>query len=156
MRGLDVVIDLVARTKPRNLLDYGSGKGRQYSVMRLHERWGGLRPVCYDVGVPALAARPEGKFDGIICSDVMEHIDPADVDEVLADIFGFASRRRSSAQSFVYLRISCVLSRGKVLQDGRNVHLTIEPPPFWEDKLARFRRSGLIIETRYETADADD
>lgn len=151
VRGLDVVVDLVARTNPRNMLDYGSGKGRQYSLSSIHERWGGLRPHCYDVGVPEHSARPKGMFDGIICGDMMEHIAPEDVDEVLADVFGFSSRRRAPAQSFVYFHISCVPSTKKTLADGRNVHLTVEPPEFWNEKLKKFQRSRLIIETRYET-----
>lgn len=151
IRGVEIVIDLVARTAPRSLLDYGCGKGRQYSERQIHERWGGLLPHCYDVGVPELAARPEGKFDGVICSDVMEHIAPEDVDAVLADIFGFVSRRRAPAQSFVYFRISCVPSKGKRLADGRDVHLTIAAPEWWEAKLAPHRRPRLVIETRYET-----
>lgn len=151
IHGVDVVVDLVARTKPRNLLDYGSGKGRQYSKRQQHDLWGGLLPTCYDVAVPKFAERPKGKFDGIICSDMMEHIAPEDVDEVLADIFRFSARRRSPAKSFVYFHISCVPSVKKVLGDGRNVHLTVEPPAFWDEKLAGFQRYGLVIEARYDT-----
>lgn len=149
--GLQAVIDLVKRTEPRTLLDYGAGKGKQYSVRQYHDLWGGLKPYCFDVGVPEFAARPKGKFDGIICSDVMEHIAPEDVDAVLADIFGFSARRRPPTKSFVYFHISCVPSVKKTLADGRNVHLCVEPPAFWEEKLARFQRAGLIIEARYKT-----
>ena len=158
IRGIDTVVDLVRRTKPERLLDYGSGKGRQYLVKRVHERWGGLLPHCYDVGVAELAERPDGKFDGIICGDMMEHIAPEDVDAVLADIFSFIRIRQTpmyslgpALQSFVYFHISCVPSTHKYLLDGRNVHLCIEPPEWWNEKLARFQRDGLIIEARYET-----
>lgn len=149
IRGVERVVDLVRRTKPRNLLDYGSGKGRQYTDRKQHELWGGLLPVCYDIGVPELSTRPTGKFDGIICSDMMEHIAPEDVEEVLDDIFGFASRRRAPAESFVYFRIACTPAN-KFLQDGRNVHLTVEPPRWWEEKLAKYRRPRLIIDAVFE------
>ena len=152
VRGLEVVVDLVSRTSPRSMLDYGSGKAKQYTVRRQHMAWGGLEPVCYDVGVPRLAKRPTGTFDGIICADMMEHIDPSDVDEVLADIFGFSSHRDPPAESFVYFHICCVPSVHKRLEDGRDVHLTIEPPEFWNEKLNGFRRDGLIIEARFEGA----
>ena len=66
------IADLVRRTSPRHLLDYGCGKGRQYSERRVHEEWGGLEPHCFDVGVPAFADTPQGPFDGVICTDVME------------------------------------------------------------------------------------
>lgn len=147
----DLVAELVRQWKPRNLLDYGSGKGKQYSEKRVHDRWGGLEPTCYDIGVPEFRRRPEGKFDGVICCDMMEHIDPADVDAVLADIFGYATESRDDGNpSFVYLYISCVPSKGKVLPDGRNVHLTVQPPEWWERKIAAFVRPGLIIKTGYD------
>lgn len=153
VRGLDAVVELVRLTSPRNMLDFGSGKGKQYTVRRQHEAWGGLRPHCYDVGVPEFAKRPEGKFDGIVCGDMMEHIAPDDVDEVLADIFGFSAQREFPAASFVYFHICCVPSVHKKLMDGRDVHLTVEPPTYWEEKINRFQRNGLIIEARFETGD---
>lgn len=156
VRGIDVVVDLVKKTKPRNLLDYGSGRGYQYLVNRQHEAWGGVLPYCYDVGVRQLRQRPEGTFDGILCCDMMEHIDEADVDVVLTDIFGFSAERRGQARSFVYFHISCIPSIGKTLPDGRNVHLTQKPPEWWNERLRRFERSGLVIEARYETTTRED
>jgi hypothetical protein len=151
VRGLEKVIELVQRTKPQRLLDYGCGKGYQYLARRQHESWGGLLPYCYDIGVRQLSERPEGKFDGVICCDMMEHIDGPDVDRVLDDVFGFSSVRQE-AESFVYFHISCIPSRGKTLPDGRNVHLTLEAPEWWNSRLQRYARPGLIIEAKYETA----
>lgn len=138
---------LVAEHKPTRMLDYGSGKGYQYLKYRVQDQWGGMLPHCYDVGVRQLAERPTGTFDGIICTDVMEHIEPADVDAVLADIFSFAG-----AKCFALLAISCIPSKSRALPDGRNVHLTLQPPDWWKAKLAKFERPGLVIESHYETA----
>ena len=71
---INIIVGLVAGLmseratgfKPR-LLDYGSGKGYQYLLARIHENWGGHLPICYDPGVIQLATRPPGRFDGIIC-----------------------------------------------------------------------------------------
>src|SRR5690348_1646525 len=87
---VDDIALLVERHNPKSLLDYGSGKGYQYLQKRMHERWGGLLPYCYDVGVRQLSEKPQGLFDGVICTDVMEHIAEEDVDAVLDDIFGYA------------------------------------------------------------------
>lgn len=66
---------LIEETGAVSLLDYGCGKGYQYlGGRRVHERWGGLLPHCYDPGVLGLHEKPERKFDGVISCDVMEHV----------------------------------------------------------------------------------
>ncbi len=140
----DEVVDLVELMHPTRMLDYGCGKGYHYLRDRIHERWGGLLPHCYDPGVSHLSRKPDGKFGGIICAGVMEHIDEDDVDSVLTDIFSYAD-----AWAFVFLFISCKPAKSKRLPDGRNVHLTVQPPEWWEAKLAPFQREGLVIKTQY-------
>lgn len=137
---------LIDRVRAQRLLDYGCGKGAQYLTHRVHERWGGVLPHCYDIGVRYLAARPQGVFDGVICTDVLEHVEESDVDAVLNDLFSFAG-----SIGFVFLAISCIPCKEITLPDGRNAHLTQRPPEWWAARLVRFERPGLIIETRYET-----
>jgi hypothetical protein len=50
--------------QPDRLLDYGSGKGYQYLARRYHERWGGLLPHCYDIGVQQLSPSPRASSAG--------------------------------------------------------------------------------------------
>lgn len=140
----DDIHQLIRKTKAKRILDYGSGKGYQYLRDRIHERWGGLLPYCYDPGVPNLCSKPSGPFDGIICTDVMEHIAPADIHIVLKDIFSLVSRK-----GFVYFAIHCHLA-GKHFLSGENVHLTVEPPSWWRLQLHQYKRSGLIIMDEYE------
>lgn len=143
---------LVAETKPRRLLDYGCGKGFQYSEAKVHEAWGGMRPYLYDVGVPRFALRPNGKFHGVICTDVMEHIAEADVHAVFEDIFDFIPDRRDGGVTFALFWIACRPARRKTLADGRNVHLTVKPPQWWDEQLQRYQRDGRIIEAHYDEA----
>ena len=151
VRGLDAVVALVKKCRPRNLLDYGCGKGYQYLAARSHEVWGGLLPHCYDIGVRHLAKRPEGAFDGVICCDVMEHIEECDIGAVLDDIFGLVSTRVGrSPPSFAYFHIACIPANARALPDGRNVHLTVRPPEWWNERLNAYARAKLIIEARYD------
>lgn len=137
---------LVDWAKPDRLLDYGSGKGYQYLEQRSHEQWGGLLPYCFDIGVVQLSSRPNGAFAGIICTDVMEHIDEADVDEIFDDVFSFAA---PAGPAFAYFHISTRPAR-KMFADGENVHLTVRPPEWWDCRLDRFRtRPDLQIKVTY-------
>ncbi len=140
------ITELIRDHGVTRLLDYGSGKGYQYLQRRVHEQWGGLLPHCYDIGVKQLSKRPKSKFDGIICTDVMEHIEEADVPMILADIFDLVDR----GPAFVYFYIACRPARQKRLPDGRNVHLTIKPPAWWDKELARFTRHKLTIRAAYD------
>lgn len=138
------IAELVRQTEAKTMLDYGSGKGYQYLVRRVHEQWGGILPRCYDVGIPQLKERPEGVFDGVICTDVMEHIAETDLDEVLADVLGFAGR-------FAFFAIACRAAK-KTFPDGTNMHLTVRPAKWWRAKLATLERPGLIVRAAYDEA----
>jgi len=144
---VETIDRLVKAVRAERLLDYGSGKGYQYLSLRVHERWGGVLPYCYDPGVRQLRERPAGVFDGVICTDVMEHIEEQDVDRVLADIFGFVNQPRAS---FAFFAIACRPAKRKRLPDGRDVHVTIRPPDWWRSKLDRFRWGGLILEAEFD------
>jgi hypothetical protein len=133
---------LVSHTRARSLLDYGSGKGAQYREAEVQSAWGGLVPHCYDVGVPEFAKRPTGQFDGVICTDVLEHIAEADLEEVLDDIFSFARK-------FVFFSVATRLA-GKTLPDGRNAHLTVRKALWWKILINRRKpRRDLIVERRF-------
>lgn len=133
---------LCERFRPESILDYGSGKGYQYLVLRLHERWGGPLPHCYDIGVRQLAERPARKFDGLLTVDVLEHIAECDLPGFLDDVFSFPTK-------FAFLAASCRPSR-KFFPDGRNLHLTVKPPEWWEALIRKHAPPGLHVETAYE------
>lgn len=126
---VDPIKRLIEETGARTLLDYGSGKGCQYiGERRIHERWGGILPRCYDPGVPGLDDKPGARFDGVICCDVMEHQPEHLVADVLLEIFGYAER-------FVFLGI-CTIKSHKTLTDGTPAHLTVKDSGWWTNKIA--------------------
>lgn len=122
---VDSIAKLVAEHRPERLLDYGSGKGYQYLARRYHERWGGLLPHCYDIGVQQISAKPEGMFGGVINTDMLEHIEKPDLPAILDELLGYVA-----PGGFLFLGISCRPTRKK-LPGGGDVHRTIEPPPYW-------------------------
>ena len=102
------------------ILDYGAGKETlaqalpQYNV---HS---------YDPCVPHLDAPPE-PHDFVVCTDVMEHIEPELVDNVLDDIVRLTKK-------IVFFQIATAPA-SKTLPDGRNAHICVEPAEWWLAKL---------------------
>lgn len=120
--------------KPEELLDYGCGKGDQYFKEKRHKQFfQNLRPWLYDPAVKGFDVLPSQNFDGVFCTDVLEHIEEADVQQVLEEIF-------SKAIKFVYLGI-CTIPANSFLPDGRNSHVTIKPLGWWTAKVAELSPS---------------
>lgn len=125
---IEAIGDCVQRYGAKTLLDFGCGKGAQYTELKVHERWGVPMPALYDPGVPGIDVLPGGPFDGVISTDVMEHIPEAHVEEVLRQII-------ERADKFAFLCIFTEPSR-KFLPDGRNCHVTVRPEAWWLDRVA--------------------
>lgn len=138
-----LVAEVMQAVNTRELLDYGAGKGRLGVTLRemfdeafvIHH---------YEPAVPEWSAIPAPcRF--VACIDVLEHIEPDLIDNVLDDLqrvtagVGFFSVDTRPAQ--------------KVLSDGRNAHLIQKPAAWWLPKfmdrfeLARFNRmpSGFCV-----------
>lgn len=121
MKFAPMVRELIRRHKPATLLDYGAGK------RLLRTAIGGVAITEYDPGVPAIAALPNGKFDMVCCLDVLEHIEPDCMEDVLTDLGELTGK-------LAFLTIHTGPA-GKFLSDGRNAHLIQQPMRWWEGRL---------------------
>lgn len=137
---LGIVRQLARHTGATSVLDYGAGKGLLYrernlrladgaTIPSVREYWGIEEIRLYDPGVEEHAARPEGQFDGVVSTDVLEHIPEEDIDWVLAECLGFARR-------FLYMNIASYPAK-KILPNGWNAHVTIQPPEWWRRRIER-------------------
>ena len=79
--------------------------------------------TCYDPGFEPYINLPEGTFDGVVTTDVLEHCPHEDVPWILDEIFGYA-------REFVYINVACYPAK-KTLPNGENAHCTIEPIEWW-------------------------
>jgi hypothetical protein len=115
-------------TDSKTILDYGCGKGIQYFKENIHnDYFHGIMPSLYDPAVPKFSKLPEGKFDTVICTDVLEHIEEDCISEVIQEIY-------SKATKFVYLGI-CNSPANSFLPDGRNSHVTQKPIEWWLEQI---------------------
>jgi hypothetical protein len=154
-RQVACIADLMAETKAPDLLDYGSGAGRQYLWYRVQAAWGGLLPLMYDPGIPHMDKLPDKPVHGVICTDVLEHVAECDVDPVLEEIW--CTLADDGTPTFVYLHIATYPAK-KTFRDGRNVHLTVQPSYWWQRRvIAQIKRSSKtpIVRCTYELPSGD-
>ena len=128
---LGTVQHLILRFKPETILDYGCGQGA------LGRELG--RPIAeYDPAIEGKQSLPQ-PADLVICTDVIEHIEPELIDDVLDHL-----------QSLTRKALFAVISTrpaNKFLADGRNAHLIVQPWPWWQEKVAlRFRIEEAVVE----------
>ena len=133
------VKDLVIDTKSKTLLDYGCGKGLQYTKWKHHEELGIDIPALYDPAVPQYKDLPDGPFDGVISTDVLEHIPEKHLPETFDQIF-------SRAERFVFLAI-CTRPAIAVLPSGENAHCTLKPCSWWAEQIQPYTKIYTHIKT---------
>lgn len=142
LQHVESIEKVVRRTRAQTVLDYGSGQGKAWS-RGLTDRLGLSSVTCYDPAVPRFAQKPEGRFDGVICCDVLEHIGEEHIDAVIEELFGYARK-------FVWASVCCRPAK-KTLPDGRNAHVTIRPYAWWGCKFGsqgvRSHKAWTLIET---------
>ena len=132
-----LVAQVMEATGINELLDYGAGKGRLGQTLEdMYEN-----PLIihhYDPAIPEWSA-PPAPCRLVACIDVLEHIEPDLLDNVLDDL------QRVTAGVGVFTVHTGPAA--KVLLDGRNAHLTQKPASWWLPKfldrfeLATFNRT---------------
>ena len=117
-----------------SIIDYGCGKG--YVLENISKKFPLIHCTNYDPGYAKFANRPEKPAELVICSDVLEHIEPTLIDNVLKDI-------ESLTLNVAYLIID-TKPAGKNLPDGRNAHLIIENQDWWTNKVQTVTNFDII------------
>ncbi|MBI2296547.1 MAG: hypothetical protein HYU76_11095 [Betaproteobacteria bacterium] len=120
-----LVADIIKAVDATEMLDYGAGKGRLGKTLR--EQFNvQLKIHHYDPAVPEWSAPP--KPCGLVaCIDVLEHIEPDLIENVLDDL----KRVTLGVGVFTVHTGQAV----KSLPDGRNAHLIQKPPAWWLPKI---------------------
>jgi hypothetical protein len=134
LENASAIRELIVRTGSRSVLDYGCGKGEAYEQKDIEFEGGETAPNLaaywkldgighYDPGYEPFSELPAERYDGAICTDVLEHITEPDLPWIVDELFGYARK-------FVFASVACYPAK-KQLPDGRNAHITIRPPEWW-------------------------
>lgn len=135
-RWASVVADLADRVGAGEILDYGCGKQTLAAALP------GRRVIGYDPAIAELSSIPSAA-DVVVCTDVLEHVEPEFIDDVLDDLCRVT---RKAALITVATRPAV-----KTLADGRNAHLTVQPFDWWREHFqARFDLVDIVEEAGNE------
>lgn len=111
-----------------SVLDYGCGKGALARDLPF--------PIFeYDPAIPGKDANPR-PADIVVCTDVLEHIEPDKLLWVLDDI-------KRCMKLIGYFVVHTQAAK-KTYADGRNTHLIQRPVEWWNKKLKRFFTIGKV------------
>jgi len=125
------VLKLVETMKTRSVLDYGCGKGYLAKAIPF--------PIWeYDPAMPG-KDEPPRPADLVVCTDVLEHIEPEHLWAVLDDL-------RRCTLKVGYFVIYTEPAQ-KTLADGRNAHLIQKPRAWWQKRLEKFFYVGKITKS---------
>ena len=129
LKNKDKIAKVIKEINPFTVLDYGCGKGWQYTRGEVHKEWNISMPKLYDPYVEKYSKLPgysSKYFDLVLCVDVMEHILPDEVDKVLHELFFLGN--------FVYFHIDTKPALKK-FSCGTNFHVSIQNKDWWINKL---------------------
>lgn len=115
------VASLITDLRASSVLDYGCGQGSLVKALRPMVS-GAVRLDEYDPAIPGKDGPPEFA-DLVVCTDVLEHIEPERLGAVLAHL---QMLTRKAALIVTHLGPA-----NKVLADGRNAHLIQKPAAWW-------------------------
>lgn len=119
-----------------SVLDYGCGTG---SLQKIFPNIVGVTFHQFDPCIEEYSNSPK-PVDIVICTDVLEHIEPECLENVLNDL-----QRLTKKTAYISI---CLTEAVKTYPDGRNCHLSILPHDIWYAKL---RKRFDIIESKKES-----
>lgn len=125
------IVDFAREIAAKSILDYGCGE----CTLRPAIKKLGFRDFIgeYDPARFGKEAPPK-PADLVVCTDVMEHVEPALVDNVLRHIRGLAGRG--------CFMVVATRPANKILPNGENAHLIVASAEWW---IERITAAGLTV-----------
>lgn len=121
----------------QTILDYGCGKGTMGETLSV---CGGMASAGYDPGIVG-KDMPPAPADLVVCTDVLEHIEPEFLQGVINDLVRVTVR-------LLFVAIS-TRPAGRTLSDGRNAHLIVKDAGWWR---AQFE-AGFCVRRMWNTGE---
>lgn len=127
-----ILTDFLADHPVTSILDFGCGKGTPLDSLKSNTMdIYSYDPIMHPIELPE-------SVDLVYSRDVLEHIEPEQIDTVLENLFTIGTK-------YQHHFIACHPAK-KRLSDGRNAHLIIEDPKWWKDKIEQIPGWKIIYE----------
>ena len=129
----DTVVEFIkAFPDIKTILDYGCGEG---SLKKWVEEAGitDKEWYQYDPGVEEFSLCPAGRFDLVITTDVLEHVEEDHIDSVIDDL-------NYLTKKYLFNEVACYLARRNFQSgpyEGKDLHISLKAPDDWMLRLAR-------------------
>ncbi|MBE7635331.1 class I SAM-dependent methyltransferase [Sneathiella sp. P13V-1] len=134
IRHVSSIQKLANVTGAASILDFGSGKGEQYIedlrtksgdiiADSLHAYWGVGAITCYDPAVNEDQTPLEAQYDGVIATNVLDHLPEEDLPWIVDLLF-------EKAEKFVYANMS-EHPANAYLPNGENARITKKSADWW-------------------------
>ena len=142
---------IIKDTKSHSLIDFGCGKALGYvSPIKVDNKvfknvsdfWEINNMFLYDPGVKKYSKYPTRKADGIICTDVIEHIPPQDIKNFINELYKLSNK-------FIFV-VAATNYAQKTFKNGENVHLTIKTKDEWITLFKDFAQQHPTVKTFIE------
>lgn len=105
----------------KTIIDFGCGTGSLKKALEHKYDF-----TEYDPGIEGKETLPDTPCDLLVCTDVLEHIEPDYLEKTLEVIDRLYTK-------CAFLVIACNPAK-ETLPDGRNAHLIQKPPKWWASK----------------------
>jgi|ETNmetMinimDraft_21_1059911.scaffolds.fasta_scaffold184022_2 2-polyprenyl-3-methyl-5-hydroxy-6-metoxy-1,4-benzoquinol methylase len=141
-----IVYKYMAITRSNSLLDYGAGYGAFKQAIKKYQLSTNYRQHRLDLNVheyePGVVGKDEDPpiCDVTVCFDVLEHIEPNKIDNVLQHIY-------DKTRKWAYVSI-CTVPARKTFPDGQNLHLLVKESSWW---LEKFKSNWDMLEVTITT-----
>jgi hypothetical protein len=122
----DEIKQFISERDPSSILDFGCAQGNLIELIK--KDFSNILIDGYDPGVAKFSIAPTQQYDCLVSNDVLEHIEPAHLDETLRKIDDYFTKS-------AWLIIACYPAK-KHLPDRRNAHLIVNTPAWWIDKIS--------------------
>ena len=117
--------EFLSRNNALEVLDYGAGSSSFKKALTLPN----INVYEYDPGVKGIEHTPDPR-DFTVCIDVLEHVEPNLLDNVLEDLARVTKKQG-------YFTVAMYPAK-RHLKDGRNAHLIIKDSIWWMSKLCKY------------------
>lgn len=126
---------LIRKYDCKTILDYGCGKAKAHKKEKLGD------VTLYDPYYEPYSKPPQGTFDMVICTDVLEHVPYSDIVRVIKELISLTNK-------VLFLVISTKPAKKK-FSNGENVHLTVKPEIWWNAILAMSMHKSITVVKHY-------